>query len=58
MQGCVIFYFISIFIHLFTSHNYSIIVGKICMDESFQDCSWIQDFEADFPYKESQPQNP
>ena len=29
--------------------------------ESFQDYSWIQDFEADFPYKvspmESQPHN-
>ena len=31
------------------------------MGESFQDYSWIQDFEADFPQKvstESQPQNP
>ena len=29
MQGCVIFDFISVFIHLFTPHNYCIIVVKI-----------------------------
>ena len=25
----------------------------VCMGESFQDYSWIQDFEADFPQKVS-----
>ena len=25
----------------------------LCMGESFQDYSWIQDFEADFPLKVS-----
>ena len=28
-------------------------VTDICMGESFQDYSWIQDFEADFPQKVS-----
>ena len=29
----------------------------ICMGESFQDYSWVEDFEADF-HLESQHQNP
>ena len=33
-----------------------LIYQLILMGESFQDCSWIQDFKADFP--QSQPQNP
>ena len=36
------------------------IISVIFMGESFQDYSWIQDFEADFPHHEKLPsmQNP
>ena len=45
---CFFFYHVSFFFTYFKMKSY-----VDCIDESFQDYSWIQDFEADFLWKVS-----